>query len=69
MDKLKLFVWEGQGVLQDYTPGMVCVLAENLEQAIKLIGEKYESYYFSSIPFEKYKVYDQPEAFACYGGG
>ena len=31
--ELKLFVWEGDGVLQDYSSGMICVLAYDLEEA------------------------------------
>ena len=38
MTKLKLFVWEN--VLTDYTSGMICTLAENLEQAFDLLYEK-----------------------------
>lgn len=39
-EKLKLFVWEGRGVLQNYTSGMICVLAHNLEEALRLIEKK-----------------------------
>jgi hypothetical protein len=38
MAKLNLYVWEG--VLTDYTNGMVCVLASSEEQAFELIYEK-----------------------------
>ena len=67
-EELKLFVWEGDGVLTDYTNGMVCVLAHNFEEAIKLIDEK-GSYYLQNIPINKYKIITIPEAFLCYGGG
>lgn len=36
--KLKLFVWEG--VLRDYTSGMVCILAKDLSQAFELLYQK-----------------------------
>lgn len=35
---LKLYVWEG--VLVDYTSGMVCVLANSLEEAFQKVYEK-----------------------------
>ena len=68
MTKLKLFVWEGDGVLTDYTNGMICVLAEDLQQALKLIDKKCD-YCMKSFPVNDYKVVEEPEAFICYGGG
>ena len=68
-EKLKLFVWEGDNVLQDYSPGMVCVLARSLGHAIELLEDKYPAYYLANIPLSKYKVITKPEAFAIYGGG
>jgi hypothetical protein len=65
---LKLFVWEGNGVLTDYTPGMICVLAENLEQALKLIEERC-SYAMGNFPVHDYKMIEEPKAFVCWGGG
>lgn len=35
MNKLKLFVWEGDGVLRDYNSGMICVLAYDLVEALQ----------------------------------
>jgi len=67
-NKLKLFVWEGEGVLTDYTDGMICVLANNLEEALKLI-EKKCNHCMNSFPPTKYKIISKPEAFVCYGGG
>jgi hypothetical protein len=67
-EELKLFVWEGDGVLTDWTNGMICVLAHNFEEAIKLIEEKC-SYCMNSFPINKYKVITEPEAFTCWGGG
>jgi hypothetical protein len=66
-EKLKLFVWEGEGVLQDYSSGMICVLAHNLPEALKLIEDKC-SYCTHSFPVNNYKIIEQPEAFVCYGG-
>ena len=38
--ELKLFVWDTDDVLRDYTSGMIFVLAENHSQALRLIEEK-----------------------------
>lgn len=66
--KLKLFVWEGNGVLSDYTDGLICVLAENLEQALKLINEKCK-YCSNHFDASNYKIIEKPEAFFVWGGG
>jgi len=42
-EQLKLYVWEN--VLTDHTSGMICILAYDLEQAKKLLLEKYDDYY------------------------
>jgi hypothetical protein len=34
---LKLYVWEGEGVLQDYFPGMACALARDVKEAVRLL--------------------------------
>lgn len=68
MRKLKLFVWNEPGTLQDWTNGMICVLAEDLEQALKLIKEKC-NYCQSSFDASAYKIIEKPEAFLCWGGG
>lgn len=66
MSELKLFVW--QSVLMDYTAGMVCVLAKNLEEAIKLIKEK-DSVAASSMDMSVVEVITIPKAFIVWGGG
>ena len=66
-DDLKLFVWEGEGVLMDWTEGMICVLAHDLEEALVLINKK--CYYAKGeFPADDYKIITQPEAFMCWGG-
>jgi hypothetical protein len=63
---MKMFVWEK--VLCDYTCGLVCVFAENVEQAVELLKEKYPS----ETPFidmSQLQVITEPEAFLVYGGG
>jgi len=62
---MKLFVWEN--VLIDWSSGMVCVLAENLEQAIKLIKEK-DDLAASTMDMSNVKVIEKPEAFIVWGG-
>jgi hypothetical protein len=68
MKKLKLYVWEG--VLTDYTSGMVCVLARSEEEAWKLVEEKQDGTY-ARLKREKDtpRCVEQPEAFICWGGG
>ena len=60
---MKLYVWKD--VLCDYTCGMVCVLANDLEEALKLydalnMGEKLGS---------PTLIVTEPAAFAVWGGG
>jgi hypothetical protein len=68
MTELKLFVWEGDGVLTDYTNGMICVLAHDLEEALKLIGLK-DPVAMGNFNPNDFKVIATPEAFTCWGGG
>ena len=68
MKKLKLFVWEGNGVLTDYTNGMICVLAHSFQEAMELIAKE-SPHSMDSFPSLKYKIYEEPKAFLCYGGG
>lgn len=71
---LKLFIWEGDGVLTDYTDGMIIAIGRDLEQALKVV-EKKCAYCMRSFPTHRpTQVIDldhnlQPEAWVCYGGG
>lgn len=65
---MKLFVWDEEGTLEDYTTGMICVYADSLEEALRLIEEKC-NYCMTSFDPTKYKVIEKPEAFICWGGG
>jgi len=65
--KLKLFVWEGDGVLTDYSSGLVCVLAYDFQEALEKLNEKC-SFCTQQMPIHKYKVITKPEAFYCWGG-
>lgn len=64
--KLTLFVWDGPNVLTDYKSGLICVLAEDLEQALKLINKKCPSTR-GNFPVSDVKVIEKPEAFVCWG--
>lgn len=72
---MKLYIWEGDGVLQDYTSGMIVALAEDLEGALKAI-ETACNYCMNNFPNHKpSEVHDlgpvtaAPKAWVCYGGG
>jgi hypothetical protein len=72
---MKLFVWEGSGVLQDYTNGMIVAIAPDLQTALNAI-EKECSYGMQSFPTNKpSSVVDlgavevEPRAWVCWGGG
>lgn len=67
MSNLKLFVWED--VLRDYTTGMVCILANDLEEARKIADEKFEPYEVEQFFGKPYKVVTEPDGFLVHGGG
>ena len=62
---MKLFVWEGPGVLENADSGMICVLAHDLEEALRLIGK--EIHWKGAFPLDQYRVVESPEAFICWG--
>jgi len=45
---MKLFVWEGDGVLQDYSSGMIVALGNDLQEALNAV-EKEMSYGMNSF--------------------
>jgi len=66
--KLKLFVWEE--VLTDYSHGIMFALAENVDQARKILIEK-ESEPTEFIEQElqdEPKIIESPEGFILWGG-
>ena len=72
---MKLFVWEGDGVLEDYTSGMVVAVAVDLQAALKAV-EQVCPYGMNSFPchqptstLEVGSVSDAPKAWVCWGGG
>lgn len=64
--KLKLYVWEG--VLCDYTCGMMCALATSPDHARKLLLKKRDSLPEADLNLEP-KVISKPEGFFVWGGG
>jgi hypothetical protein len=65
---LKLFVWEG--VLRDYSSGVMFALATDVETARKLIIEKEGD--LDSVIRDlqtEYEVYETECGFAVWGGG
>ena len=77
---LKLYVWEN--VLEDYTEGMACAIAESEEKAWELLKEKDHTAWWilnGSPKDRNYKgIYKDalrpreitiPEAFVVWGGG
>ena len=63
--ELKLFVWEN--VLTDYTEGIMFALAENADEARRLISEKME-YDSCELKIEPREI-SEKEGFYVYGGG
>ena len=74
--EMKMFVWEGDGVLTDYTNGMICAIAEDLDAAHKAIAKNC-NYAEGNYPPTPTEVYDlpgthksvTPKAWTCWGGG
>lgn len=70
MRPLKLFVWEG--VLTDYTSGVMLALAEDVDEARQLIypGWTPETSGTRAIDLRaEPKVHDGPVGFYVWGGG
>jgi len=70
---VKLFIWTGDGVLTDYTNGMICAIAPDLESALKAIEVScnYCSGAFPPSPTEVIDIGpDTPsKAWTYWGGG
>lgn len=73
---MKLFIWIGDGVLQDcWTSGQIVALAPSLEEALKQVDEEmgYESDSFPrNEPTQVIDLDDvktQNEAWVTWGGG
>lgn len=70
---MKLYIWEGSGVLSDHTNGMIVALAPDMETALRLIDAKMEgiSYQFPHSPTHVIDLEATPDSAAWYvhGGG
>ena len=75
MSDLKLFIWEN--VLTDHTSGIAFALAENVEEARKIIFEKFEETtegYINDTLLkadlsDEPKIVDTKNGFYVWGGG
>lgn len=72
---MKLYVWEGDGVLEDYSTGMIVALAPDLEGALAAIRSACD-YCMKSFPTDRpTEVIDlghvtaEPKAWLTWGGG
>ena len=65
--QLKLYVWED--VLRDYTPGMVCILAHDLEEAHEYAIKNFETYVANDFFGKPYTVHTELYGVYVYGGG
>ncbi|PFG78695.1 hypothetical protein [Lactococcus lactis] len=74
---MKLFIWQGDGVLQDWTSGQIVALAPDLEQALKAIENECD-YCMDSFPnHNPTEIIDlgqcsekvQNKAWVTWGGG
>jgi len=63
---LKMYVWTD--VLEDWTSGLIVVLATSLEEARDL-ATKDLGYVYKRIMDETPDVYDSPTSVHVYGGG
>lgn len=70
---MKLFIWEGDGVLEDYSTGLICVIAEDLEEANNIILKEIGKYakYPKNSPSEIIDLNDKinKNIWCVYGGG
>jgi len=66
--KLRLYVW--QGVLADYTDGVMFALAYSVDEARKLCLESAGNYGFADDELKaEPDVYEKPFGLALHGGG
>ena len=78
---MNIYIWEGDGVLSDYTDGMIVAVAHSLEEAYRVINEEngIACYWHEgeepvfNFPKEPTKVVPvataKPFAVTCWGGG
>jgi len=66
-EPIKLYVW--QDVLTDWTSGMVCILAHNLEEAKQVAERDFEDYIVEGFFGKPYTVHTEPFGVYVSGGG
>lgn len=72
---MKLFVWHGDGVLDDYTSGQITAIAPDLESALLAIAKE-RSYCMGNFPPHPTDIVDlsdvsniEARAWVTWGGG
>lgn len=67
---MKLYVWEGDGVLTDYSDGMIIALANTQEEAESVI-DVYDRKNYPKKPSEVIDLSSpqHPKSWLCWGGG
>jgi hypothetical protein len=65
---MNVYIWEGPGVLSDYSDGLIVVCAESLETALKQIHEKDDccNGCFPALPT---RTIEAGEPFTCINWG
>lgn len=69
---MKMYVWDGEGVLQSFTTGMVCVLAPSLIEAREMAAQHCnERYLRPDLDFiwKEPTVFQESAAASVEGGG
>src|SRR5258708_39348291 len=67
-DRMRLYVWED--VLRDYSPGMIVVLAPDLDTAMTMVSEDVRAEMGAKKPTVIDLAADvKPQAWGVYGGG
>lgn len=69
---MKLYIWEGDGVLTDYTDGMIIALANTQEQAEEIIlPHVYQRENYPKTPSQTIDLSQEfvPQTWVCWGGG
>lgn len=69
---LKMFVWED--IMTDYTPGLACALAYDVDEARKVLVKKANKKQNGSASLEdglknEPQIIEAPEGFYVHGGG
>lgn len=70
--KMKLYVWNDESTLCDYTHGLIVAVAYSLESALKAVEKEHPCYmrsFDNANPTHVIELPSEPRAFVCHGGG